>query len=363
MLSIESITPKLIKIKLFESYGYRSLILFRKIPSNITTKKNSLNLEPQKIGQSSLLLKLPANLEKKAIEYSLILKIYKKENIILKKINKLFKRQNNNLGYIELIRQTPRFLRKFCKTYNTPGYFILGRKHGKILQKKTLSFVKKNIKRGHLSKSIFANIKKVILPKKFENISSEIVLAAKVMTFLQKRKFRFGKSNITYASYLELPIHHKLSKNIVLPGNFSCQWLRDLFLEIISCFQEVKVRSVDAFNYISTDQSIVSSSHALCEVFCKSNNQWVLVDPWNSSCYQDNKKNYLNSLDIQNGKPYSVEKFFYKKNNTKIILKSKSTKADMKLNIKKNYHIPPLSFYFDNLIITKFSYETKKYGL
>jgi len=35
----------------------------------------------------------------------------------------------------------------------------------------------------------------------------------------------------------------------------------------------------------------------------------------------------------------------------------------MKLNIKKNYHIPPLSFYFDNLIITKFSYETKKYGL
>lgn len=345
-----------IKLDVLKNYQKVKVYYDKKIPKKITDNKILIKIFSKKIDQNTIVFQLPEKLEKKPAEYSLILKLYKKENYILKSLKKIFKKKANRNTTIEVIRQNPEYLKRYCKIDYPSGYFVLGRTSGLELPKSVTYHFKDIVVRGTFPKKTRRVINNIHFNQLKDNLPEELIISAKIMTFLKMRRFKNKISTLTYDDYMKLPIQKKISKKMVIPGSFSCQWLRDLFLEILNFFPFLKARSLDAFNLESASNSLIASSHAVCEVFCNKEKQWILVDPWNSCFFKDKENNYISGSDIQFGKSFFIEKYFVKNINNKLFLHQMLRPADDQYRIKKTYHIPPLSFYFNELRITQINY-------
>ena len=321
------------------------------IPETIKLGKVS-KLSSAKLYKNTIEINLRRKKEQDANEYSIII-IYKKINV-LDRLIKIFRLKNENLYFTEIIRQPPLFVKKECLEDKPQGYCIFGRSNGDsrihISYKKQQSRRKTEKIPGMLKQKLEI-INSSHLAGKVPNI---LILSAKICCVLQKMKRQVGINNISYQKYVDLPFANKIAPNFVVPGSFSCQWLRDLFLDTISFFEGIEIRALDAFAQSRCYEPLVRCSHAVAEVFCRETKKWFLIDPWNNYLAKNKKGVFLNGEDLQNSTSIDIVQFYLDKNHR---LNFKTKPAPSCFISKKTGAYPNYLFYFKNLIYTKKIYE------
>ena len=268
------------------------------IPEKINLRKK-LRICESKLHKAGILITLPKTNESGKNEYSIII-IYKKVNFVFRLLKKVIYQKKERTYFTEIIRQPSLFVKKTSKENRPQGYYIFGRsnENSVIHSSFKIQIVKnKQDQIPNIFKQRLEIIKSNNLTGKVPNI---LILSAKICCVLQQMKRQIGINNMSYQKYIDLPFEKKIAQNLVVPGSFSCQWLRDLFLDAISFFEGIQTRALDAFAQSECSEPLVRCSHAVAEVFCQNAQKWFLIDPWNNYLVKNKKGVFLNGENLQN---------------------------------------------------------------
>jgi hypothetical protein len=312
-----------------------------------------------RIRNKKLFLDLPIEYEFLENEYSyfLVLAIRRSlYNIFLSIFGINGDGSHNENYFIEIIRQTPAWIKKTFDFEAEMGYSILGRRSyepviEKKIQKPPLEF--KNIPQN----CFFLNQNVRGLPIEIIKIP-ELLIASKIINTIWAGKADDSPTNKSYANFIVKSFEEKLSEihNGIFP--VSCQAIRDMFLHAAFAFPELKVRGVSAYNVTLQFRDLIGYTHAAAEVFIVSLNQWVLIDPWFGFVLRDECGLYLSAEDIAcySGSLCAVpliEKInLYHLVDGSLVMQTSRKPIDSKINeysFSTSGHVPSYSIYFKQL--------------
>lgn len=204
--------------------------------------------------------------------------------------------------YIELVRQSPKWLMDRFGFKRDNGYSILGRRSvqvgtGQPPSMGPLRFVgRADIDLSNVSvNGIAPELQKY----------AQLTQAAKIMTLLWSKDFLSGPTSIPYSEFLQHGFQEKLS--LIREGRFAimCQGMRDLFLHA-AVQNGLRVRAVEALNYPASFPDLTNYSHSTVEIWIDSLNKWVLADPWVGVSVVDSDGKILSAEEISSAQPTSV---------------------------------------------------------
>jgi hypothetical protein len=237
-------------------------------------------------------------------------------------------------NYVELIRQSARWLEQTFNFKRAGGYTILGRRtistDGSIAWSGPLKLV---------GRPQAVSIKPIQISD-----FKEINLATGLLHALWAQPIQQGPSNKSYTEFLELPFEEKMRR--VQTGEFAvmCQGFRDLFFHASTAIANLEVRMIDAVNYAPNLKDLVSYSHATTEVWVRSLKKWVLFDPW------------LGIIVIKDGMPIGSEELS-KANNTHEISIYPVIKSVPRMYRQGDGELIVNSFYPESVKVSQFSCE------
>lgn len=173
--------------------------------------------------------------------------------------------------YFELVRQSQFWLKNTFNFDRPGGYTILGRR--------TLS----------TKDSARPTLPPLVFHKKPENLRfkpvhvaswDEVDYATGLLNVLWSEPIQQGPTSQSYSQFLEQTFEEKMRR--VKTGEFAvmCQGFRDLFLHASSATDAFRARPVEAYNYSPQIPDLITYGHSTAEIYVRSLNKWVLLDPW-----------------------------------------------------------------------------------
>ncbi len=178
-------------------------------------------------------------------------------------------------GYIEIVRQSPAFLKAQYNFDKPDGYSIAGRRSIDLPQadeEKSASVVDGSpgpvLPLPRLAPEIGARIGAG---------HDELKQAARLIVFMNEQPVRIGPIK-------DVPNADAAARLAAIRAGESavqCQGFRDIWLELAVRVPGIeRVRSVAAYNYFPPFKDLVTFSHALAEIYISDERRWILIDPW-----------------------------------------------------------------------------------
>ena len=178
-------------------------------------------------------------------------------------------------GYIEIVRQSPEFLRAQYNFDKPDGYSIAGRR--------TIELPQADEERS--AKIVDGNpVPLQLLPQLAPEIAArigdghaELKQAARLIAFMNEQPVRIGP--VKDAPHADATA--RLAAIRAGESAVQCQGFRDIWLELAVRVPGIeRVRSVSAYNYFPPFEDLVTFSHALAELYVSDERRWILIDPW-----------------------------------------------------------------------------------
>ena len=257
---------------------------------------------------------------------------------------------------IEIIRQTPAWLKKTFDFENDMGYSILGRRtYDPQVEKK---YEKPPIKFNNIpQKSFFLNRNLSGYSGELVDIP-ELLVSSMIINALWAGKADDSPTDKSYSKFISESFEEKLSQihNTIFP--VSCQAIRDMFLHAALAFPQFKVRAINAYNAAPQSGDLIVYSHAAAEVFVHSLSQWVLIDPWFGFALRDERGIFLSAEGVacHSGSlvilPLIERIDFYHLVSRCSVLKASRNPINSKVNeyaFDSSGHVPRYKTYFQQL--------------
>ncbi len=264
--------------------------------SSITIEFNSFSNQLSIVKTKSIPIKLDLDLLKNKshkikLSTSLIdYYLFKKSNIVIPLKDEPIDSEYsiilfNQDDYVEIVRQSKRFLKDKFLFDREGGYSLLGRRSIQI--RGTNSYENQLVTLYGNPEIDFLNLETLNQQKNI-SVFKEINYAVFLTNKLYELPIFIGPNTKNYSDFLKQSFEDKL--NEIQLGKFSvqCGAFRDLFLHASESIPMLKVRSIDAFNYEPFISDLIPHSHAAVEIWIESMGEWILFDPWNAFYITEN---------------------------------------------------------------------------
>jgi hypothetical protein len=178
-------------------------------------------------------------------------------------------------NWVELVRQPSAWLEDTFNFRRPGGYSILGRRAFEIQNRKDIEVV------PPLPPLIF---KGAPISMNIDTVGTsefpEIRLATGLLHYLWRQPIRAGPITVSYDEFLQYPFEEKLK--LIRDGKFAvmCQGFRDLYLHASFVIPGLRVRAIEAMNYMPQFPDLITYSHSTVEIWIEKLRKWVLFDPW-----------------------------------------------------------------------------------
>ena len=236
-------------------------------------------------------------------------------------------------SYLELVRQSEKWLEQNYDYKRVGGYTILGRRSistakGSISWPGPLAM----IGRPHSIDIDPVNISQF----------NEINLATGLLHAQLVQPIYIGPTTRSYSEFLQQPYEEKLRR--IQTGEFAvmCTGFRDLFVHASIAIPGLKIRLVDAVNYQPQIHDLITYGHSTAEVWVEQLSRWVLFDPW------------LGIIVTHNGVPIGADELSKAKNTQEISVVPVIDQIN-RMYRQKNGKVVFNSFYPQCIEISKFS--------
>jgi hypothetical protein len=180
-------------------------------------------------------------------------------------------------GHIEIVRQSPSFLKARYDFDKPDGYSIAGRRSVRLPQaeeKKSVEIVD-----GEAIPLVVATQLAPEIVARIGEGRRELKQAARLISFMNEQPARVGPIKNTPDAAADAA-----ARLDAIRGGESavqCQGFRDIWLELAVRMPGVeRVRSVAAYNYFPPFADLITFSHALAEIYVSDEGRWILIDPW-----------------------------------------------------------------------------------
>lgn len=187
--------------------------------------------------------------------------------------------KNDSLNYCEIVRQSESYLSKQFDFNRKGGYCILGRRNIDVGAKQQVNHIGVQYFYGYAPTSNWQNndasINLSCPMLKFE----EIRIATDILSYLTSLPLNTGPTDSKNTKYRYATFTTRI--RMLINGEFAvqCSGFRDLFVWMAAS-NDLRVRSVDSYNYSPQFDDLITYGHSLCEIYIKSIQKWVVFDPW-----------------------------------------------------------------------------------
>lgn len=259
------------------------------------------DLNALRLAYKSDTVRIPISQEQNNREYSIIVYLQPKLcSTAWKTTDALFKYipYCKPKKYLEIIRQSEKYLLNTLNFHRPLGYSILGRKTIESMPVKAnpppplIFYGNQNL-----------NIEQIQLPQRLDEllVYTELKKATQIIHFLLDQKIFTGPFKKRYADFLLLTFDEKLKKLANNEYAVMCGGFRDLFLH--GSLNLIQTRAVNMLNHYSpSSPDLAAYTHALAEVWVSALNQWVAIDPWLAVIFQNAEGHFLSAEQLAKSK-------------------------------------------------------------
>jgi hypothetical protein len=245
-------------------------------------------------------LNIPASIDSAVNEYSIIMVLEVNQDRLtrlMRSVGLPVQCADAETHYLEIVRQSPRWLKSTFNFDSFNGYTILGRRSinaGVRIGPEDQQPIVFN-ETPHIVSIVNKNNDP--LPAAIGEIP-ELLIACKIIRLLWDGEMQDSPTDKSYSEFLQLTFEEKLQ--LIHNGEFpvSCQGMRDMFLHAALGFKHFQVRAVDAHNYTPQFGNLISYAHATAEVYVDGLSKWVLTDPWAGFALTNMQGEYMSAEQL-----------------------------------------------------------------
>lgn len=285
-------SPSTLRLTFSHAVTGARLAVMTRVPATINAVKSFATAHP--VETKAAVVNLSLNEKKADDEYSILLFVSDPGCTARKKCRP---------EYLEIVRQSQRWLEKNYSFERSKGYSILGRR--------TVAVGDQAANGRELAPIVLAGKLRIDVAGSALDIPGairrypELVEAARVMRMLWKVPVRIGPTNGSYTQFMAQPFADKLRE--IRSGAFAvqCAGMRDMFLHALSG-AGLQVRAAEGLNYSPSFPDLITYGHSASEVWVSSLHRWILVDAWEGLVLSDRKGNLLSASDLRTIDPANV---------------------------------------------------------